>query len=74
MKVRIYFNRNNCNGKYLTQQDYEYIRDIRLFEDKVVLYPMMREEDRNLNIKDCRVIPKNKIASIEIDFKKRDLL
>lgn len=68
MKIRITYKKN----KYITQQEFSHIEDLKVYGDKIVIYHEMLYNHRKMDIKAYTVIPKKKIAIVELDFIKRD--
>lgn len=54
------------------QQEFTNVEDIKVYEDKIVIYHKMPDSYKKMDIKDYTVIPKKKIGIVELDFMKRD--
>ena len=68
MKIRIIYKKN----RHIMQQEFTNVEDIKVYEDKIVIYHKMPDSYKKMDIKDYAVIPKKKIGIVELDFMKRD--
>ena len=68
MKIRIIYKKN----RHIMQQEFTNVEDIKVYEDKIVIYHKMPDSHKKMDIKDYTVIPKKKIGIVELDFMKRD--